>query len=216
MRLSFLQPEIIPGDAEHNVRAVQHLIDEAEGDLLVLPEYVFTGPPIPGMDVAAWVASGASARSALSVPPGKAVLVNTLVERGGEVVNCCELLGTGQQQVKRYLTDAERAAGISAGQEQHVFTFRDRQFAVCMCERLMPDRLAPEARLNFALWLSHFDRAALDGALASAREVSEGRGVRVFMSALLTDEHIGVSAYVDGKLQLAVPRRRSIMEVVIA
>ncbi|HOA24090.1 MAG: hypothetical protein WBH90_02105 [Aggregatilineales bacterium] len=216
MRLSFLQPEIIPGDAEHNVRAVQHLIDEAEGDLLVLPEYVLTGPPTPGMDVAAWAAYGASVRSALNVPPGKAVLINTLVERGGEVVNCCELLDTGQQQAKLYLTDAERAAGISAGHEQHVFSFGERQFAVCICERLMADRLAPAEQIDFALWISHFDRAALPDALASAREVSEARGVRVFMSALLTDEHVGVSAYVDGKLQLAVPRRRSIMEVVIA
>lgn len=216
MRLSLLQPEIRPGDVEHNVRAAQQLIDEAEGDLLVLPEYALTGPPPAGEDIAAWAERGAAACEALTLPVGKALLVNCIRQHRGGFANRCELLGTGQQQVKLHLTAAEREAGMIAGDERRVFSYQGRRFAVFTSSRLEAAQLDAADDLDFVLWLTHFERAALSDALARGRDVSAACGLRIFMNTLLVDEWVSLSAYVDGYLQLAVPRRLSIMEVAIA
>jgi len=43
MRLSLLQPRIIRSNIEHNLKAIQGLVDESKGDLSVRPEYALTG-----------------------------------------------------------------------------------------------------------------------------------------------------------------------------
>ena len=43
MRVSLLQPGITRGDIGRNLTVVQRLIEQAKGDLLVLPEYALTG-----------------------------------------------------------------------------------------------------------------------------------------------------------------------------
>ncbi|MCK4449344.1 MAG: hypothetical protein KAX26_02005, partial [Anaerolineae bacterium] len=43
MRLSLLQPRIVRGDIAHNLAAIQRLVNESKGELLVLAEYALTG-----------------------------------------------------------------------------------------------------------------------------------------------------------------------------
>ncbi len=43
MKISLLQPEIIRGDINHNLKQIQNLVNQSCGELLVLPEYALTG-----------------------------------------------------------------------------------------------------------------------------------------------------------------------------
>ncbi len=83
MRLSLLQPEIVRGDIEHNLQAVQRLIDTSEGDLMVCPEYVLTGSLVldPNANVREWVARSDAARSQLRAPAGRFLLLIPAMRR---------------------------------------------------------------------------------------------------------------------------------------
>lgn len=216
MRLSLLQPGVRCDDVEANARAAQALIDTAEGDLLVLPEYALTGPPRCGIDPAAWAAAAARALAALSIPPSKALLANALVEEGGSTYNCCELLGTGQRQCKLSLTRAEVEAGLAPGRQQHIFEFDGARFAVLLCPDYDATRAFSTDGVDFALWISHVDRDAAAGALTAAAHLSQARSLRVFLSSLIADDNSGLSAYVDERVQLSLPRREAILEVILA
>ena len=82
MRVSLLQPEIIRGNIEHNLKAVQSLIDKSKGELLVLPEYALTGSLVLDLnaDVHEWARNSAQAETRLSIPSGNCLLINTLIE----------------------------------------------------------------------------------------------------------------------------------------
>lgn len=43
MKISLLQPHIRRGEIAHNRAEIQTLIEQAQGELLVLPEYALTG-----------------------------------------------------------------------------------------------------------------------------------------------------------------------------
>jgi len=88
MRLSLLQPHIARGNIEHNVKAVQRLVDESRGDLLVLPEYALTGSLVLdlGADVHDWARRSARAKALINVPEGRCLLINTLAACRRDVV----------------------------------------------------------------------------------------------------------------------------------
>ena len=87
MQLSFLQPAIVRGNIEHNLSVVQKLVYQSQGQLLVLPEYALTGSLVldKGADVREWALGSAQAKARLSIPDGKYLLINTLVEFDGKL-----------------------------------------------------------------------------------------------------------------------------------
>jgi predicted amidohydrolase len=218
MRISLLQPDILSGEIEHNLSTIQRLVDSAEGDLIVLPEYAFTGTVRlgTGADIEDWARRSALAKRLLAVPDGKVVLINALVETDAGIQNCTELLPTGRQQPKLILNAAERAAGIVPGTGQRTFNLFGKQFKVMACATLdSADAFALEG-LDFAIWVFHFTNDNYARAMADVKRVSEVNSLRIFVSSLVNGHSIGLSAYVDGHVQLVLPRREGILEVIVA
>lgn len=218
MRLSLLQPRITTGDVEQNVETIQRLIDAAEGDLLVLPEYALTGAVLAdnGTDPRHWARLSEQAAERLRIPAGKMLLANALIERGGALLNCCMLLPAGeQQQCKRHLSRVEQAAGLVPGGDQQVFDCFDRRFRVLICTDLGHVQPGDLSDVDFLLWIFHFTRANTTRAMSAVRRLSEENAIRVFVSSLVSDANIGLSAYVDGQVQLVLPLREGILEVIV-
>jgi len=119
MRLSLLQPRIIRGDIEHNLKVIQRLVDESKGDLLVLPEYALTGSLVLDLeaDVHDWAQRSADAKTRIKIPDGKYLLINSLVEIDTTLRNCCELLPVVESQIKLFPDKTERNSGILPGTE---------------------------------------------------------------------------------------------------
>jgi predicted amidohydrolase len=218
MRVSLLQPDILNGEIEHNLATIQRLVDSAEGDLIVLPEYALTGTAGlgRGVNIRDWARRSAVAKRLLAVPDGKIVLINTLVETAGGIRNCTELLPTGRRQPKLTLNDAERAVGIVPGTGQQTFDLFGQRFKIMACATLeAADAFALEG-LDFAVWVFHFTNDNYARAMADVKRVSEANDLRIFVSSLVNDRSIGLSAYVDGQVQLVLPRREGILEVIVA
>jgi predicted amidohydrolase len=218
MRISLLQPDILNGEIEHNLSTIQRLVDSAEGDLIVLPEYALTGAVglRTGADIHDWVQRSALAKRLLAVPDGKIVLINTLVETDAGIQSCTELLPTGQQQPKLILSDAERAAGIVPGTGQRTFDLFGNRFKVMACATLESADAFDLEELDFAIWVFHFTNDNYARAMADVKRVSEANSLRILVSSLVNGRSIGLSAYVDGHVQLVLPRREGILEVIVA
>lgn len=221
MQLSLLQPYITPGDIAYNVAAIQRLIDEAEGDLLVLPEYALTGRlSANGVPPADWAAHSAEARQQLRIPDGRHLLLNALVQVDGRVLNCCELLrpdGSAQQRhCKRRLSADESAAGLAEGTGWEAFDIADRRFATILCNDLKQVDSLPADDLDFLVWAFNFTQANLAAAMASARAISQQYGLPLFVCSPVGDRSIGHSAYINGSLRLSLRDREGILEAILA
>lgn len=218
MRLSLLQPDILNGEIEHNLTSIQRLVDNAEGDLIVLPEYALTGAAGlgAGTDVRDWARRSEAAKRRLTLPDGRMVLVNSLVETDAGVQNVSELLPTGQRQIKLLLDAGEQAAGIEPGSDQQTFEMSGKRFKIMACSTLDHVSALSLDGLDFAIWVFHFTNANYARAMADVKHVSETNGLPILVSSLVSDEGIGLSAYVDRKVQLVLPRREGILEVIVA
>lgn len=221
MQLSLLQPYITPGDIPANVAAIQRLIDEADGDLLVLPEYALTGPiTTRHADPAAWAAQSTEARRQLRVPEGRHLLLNALLAVDGRVLNCCELLapdGTApQRHCKRRVSAAEAAAGVQEGTGWEAFAVGEWRFATILCNDLRHVEDLPAGELDFLVWAFHFTRENLSEAMNNARSLSQQFRLPLFVCSPVGEHSIGHSAYVNGSLRLSLRDREGILEAILA
>jgi predicted amidohydrolase len=217
MRVSLLQPYIIRGDIEHNLTVIQRLVDESQGDLLVLAEYALTGSLVLDLevDVRAWALRSAEAKARFSIPEGKHLLLNTLAEFEGQLYNCCELLPTGEFYCKLFPDQTELEAGILPGTEQKVFELSGKRFRVVICYDLPHmDRIATD-NLDFLLFIYHFTAENFSRVMRLVKEVSKERGLRVLASSLVSDKNNGFSSFVDGDVVVSLPRQEGILEVEI-
>lgn len=82
MKISLLQPKIERGNIKNNISHIQNLIDKSKGELLVLPEYCFTGSLVldHGADISKWAVESDLAKKKLKIPDGKVLLANSLVK----------------------------------------------------------------------------------------------------------------------------------------
>ena len=214
MRLSLLQPEIVRGDIAHNGQVIQRLVDEADGNLLVLPEYALTGSLVlePHADVMDWAERSAVAKSQIVIPEGRYLLLNELCAIDGKLFNCCELLPTGERQCKLFPDETEESAGILPGQEQTLFELSGKRFKVIVCTDLRHMEVIPTDNLDFALWIFHFTERNHEQAMADFRRVAGERGMRMLVSSLVSDVNIGQSAYLDGGVMVSLGRGEGILE----
>jgi hypothetical protein len=217
MRLSLLQPAIIRGDIEHNLEAVQGLIDESQGELLVLPEYVLTGSLAldKGADVREWALRSAQAIDRLRIPDGKYLLINTLADLDGRLYNCCQLLPTGEYYRKLFPDEMELNAGIQPGSEQKVFELCGKRFKVVICYDLPHVDQIPTGNLDFLLFIYHFTEENLARVMGLVKQVSRTRSLRVLASSLVSDRNNGCSSYVDSDVVISLPGQEGILEVEI-
>lgn len=110
MKISLLQPHIQRGEIAHNRAQIQALIEQAQGELLVLPEYALTGSltlensPNPR----AWAEACAREKALFNIPPGKFLLLNSLVSFPDGLRNCCELLPGKEYYCKLFPDETEK------------------------------------------------------------------------------------------------------------
>jgi predicted amidohydrolase len=217
MRLSLLQPRIVRGDIEHNLGAIQKLIGEAKGELLVLPEYALTGSLVLDLeaDVRDWARRSAEAKALINVPRGKYLLINALAEVDGKLLNCCELLPTGDLQCKLFPDEPELDAGIVSGREQKVFELSGRRFKVVICSDLRHiDEISTDG-LDFILFVYHFTDDNFPRVIGEVKNVSQTRGLPVLVSSLVSDKNSGFSSFVEGDVVVSLSGREGILEVEI-
>jgi len=217
MRFSVLQPQIIRGDIEHNLKTVQRLVDESRGDLLILPEYVLTGSLVidSSADVHDWALRSAEAKTRINVPDGKYLLINTLAELAGNLYNCCELLPTEEFYCKLFPDQTELDSGILPGTEQKVFELQGKRFKVAICYDLPHMDKIPTEVLDFLVFVYHFTEENFSRVMQVIKEVSRTRGLRVLASSLVSDKNNGLSSYVDGDVIVSLSTREGILEVEI-
>jgi predicted amidohydrolase len=190
-------------------------VDEAEGDLLVLPEYALTGSLVldPGADVMAWAERSAAAKAQIILPGGRSLLINMLSVIEGGLYNCCELLPAEGRQCKLFPDETETGAGILPGKTQTVFEMVGKRFKVIVCTDLRHMDAIPTDGLDFALWIFHFTGRNYEQAMGDFQQVARERRLPMLASSLVSDVNIGRSTclLMDGEVSLGV--REGILEV---
>lgn len=217
MRVSLLQPEIVRGDIEGNLRVVQGLVDRAKGDLLVLPEYVLTGSLVLdlGSDVHDWSRRAAQAITRLRIPDGKYLLINSLVEIKGRLYNCCDLLPTEKRYCKLFPDQTELSAGIQPGTEQEEFELLDKRFRILICYDFAHIDKIPTDNLDFLLFIYHFTESNFSRITEELKEVSRMKELRVLASSLVSDKNNGFSSFVEGDVIVSLSDQQGILEIEI-
>jgi predicted amidohydrolase len=217
MKISLLQPHIQRGEIAYNRVQIQSLIEQAEGELLVLPEYALTGSltlettPNPR----AWAESCAREKAQFAIPPGKSLLLNSLVLFEDGLRNCCELLPGGESYCKLFPDETEQKAGILPGKQPKVFSLGDKRFSVLICFDLPHIAHIPTDGLDFLLFIYHFTPRNLERVLSEARDVARSRCLPVLVSSLVSDQNNGKSAFIRKNLTLLLGEKAGIMEVEI-
>jgi len=217
MRLSLLQPRIIRGDIEHNLKVIQRLVDESKGDLLVLPEYALTGSLVLDLeaDVHDWAQRSADAKTRIKIPDGKYLLINSLVEIDTTLRNCCELLPLVESQIKLFPDKTERNSGILPGTEQKIFELFDKRFKVIICSDIKEMDEIPTNSLDFLIFVYHFTENNFPRVMPLVKSVSKERKLPVLASSLVSDRNHGFSSFVNGNVIVSLSRQEGILEVEI-
>jgi len=218
MKVSLLQPRIARGDIEHNLIAIQRLINESKGDLLVLPEYVLTGSLVLdlGADVHDWARRSADAKARINIPEGKFVLLNSLVEKNHTLHNCCELLPTDEFQFKLFPDETELKSRIVPGIEQKIFKLSGKQFKVVICSDFRQmDKISTDS-LDFLIFVYHFTHSNFARIMPLIKEVSREREMPVLASSLVSDKNHGLSSYVRNDVVVSLSNHEGILEVRLA
>ena len=215
MRVSLLQPEITRGDIGRNLTVVQRLIEQAKGDLLVLPEYALTGSLVLDRhpDVRRWARECAQAQAQLGIPLGKHLLINMLSEFNGNLYNCCKLLPADERYYKLFPDQTELDAGIQPGTDQKVFELFGRRFKVVICYDLPHMQSIPTDALDFLLFVYHFTESNFSRVIGEIKEISVARKLRVLASSLVSDRNNGFSSFVDGRVVVSLSNQQGILEV---
>jgi len=215
MQISLLQPEIHRGNIEHNVLAIQRLIDRSRGELLVLPEYALTGSLVLDInaDVNEWARKNAQAEKQLRFPGGKYLLLNSLVELAQKLYNCCQLLPTAERYCKRFPDTTELQAGIQPGTEQKTFELWGKHFKFLICYDLPHIKEISTDNLDFLIFVYHFMESNFPRVINEVRDVSLDRKLPVLVSSLVSDMNNGFSSYVNGGAVISLSCQEGIMEV---
>lgn len=215
MKVSLLQPEIIRGNINYNSKKVQELVDQSSGDLLVLPEYVFTGSLVLNeqADLEKWCNDIQHAKEKIIIPNGKILMFNSLVKLDGKKYNCCQLLPTTKKQIKVYPDQTERNRGIVPGQRHDVFNLHDKKFKILICSDLKYWKLIETAGLDFMIWVYHFTAENYQKRIAELRNFIRERKIPVLVSSLVSDQNSGNSLYIEDDKIVALSRHEGILEV---
>jgi len=217
MKISLLQPKIIRGNIEHNIQAIQRLINNGQGDLLVLPEYAVTGSLVldKRADIREWTVESSRAKPFLHPRKGRQLLLNYLVEIPEGLFNRCELIPSGVSQDKLFPDPTEQTAGIQPGKEQTVFKVRRKHFKVLICCDLPHWEQIQTDGLDFILFIYHFGTANLSKVTSEVKHFSRVRNIRILVSSLVSDQNIGYTSYVDNDVVVSLPEQEGILEVEI-
>lgn len=217
MRVSVIQPEIVRGDIDHNVKVINRQLERCEGELIVLAEYALTGSLV--LDQQAnpydWAKQSDKALSDLVIPAGKTILINHLTEENGQLFNESTFLPSGGFQRKCFPDKPELDAGIRQTSDFPLFTYQGRRFKIIICSDLRSIDRLPTDGADFLLFIFHFTRHNQTDALNQVKTLSLTRKLPVIIASLCSDQNCGHSAYVNGNTVVSLGDREGILEIEI-
>ena len=215
MKISLLQPEIKRGNIENNIIRIQELINKSRGDLLVLPEYAFTGSLTLDCeaDINKWTEESDLAKEKLKIPNGKIVLINSLTRINEDLYNCCEFLPVNKKQIKVYPDDTEKNKGIKSGKEHETFHMFNKKFKVFICMDLRYWEAIETDDADFILFIYHFTKENYENRIIELKEFIKQREIPVLASSLVSDKNNGFSTYIDKTIITSISDTEGILEV---
>ncbi|GFZ31413.1 hypothetical protein CSC2_19390 [Clostridium zeae] len=215
MKISLLQPKIERGNIRNNIAHIQELIDKSKGELLILPEYVFTGSLVleNNVDIDKWVIEGDVAKKNLKIPEGKILLTNSLVRINEEVYNCCEFLPEDKKQIKVFPDSTEEMQGIKAGKEHETFQMFNKRFKVFICKDFNHWRSIETSDLDFVLFIYHFTNENYEKRIIELKEFVSERKIPVLASSLVSDKNNGFSTYINEGTVVSISELEGILEL---
>lgn len=215
MKISLLQPKIQRGNIKNNISHIQNLINKSKGDLLVLPEYCFTGSLVLDheADISKWAVESDLAKKKLKIPDGKVLLANSLVKIDDEIYNCSEFLPTDKRQIKVFPDDTEKMRGIREGKEHGIFNMFNKKFKVLICTDLRYWRDIEIDDAEFILFIYHFTNGHYEDTMKKLKELVNQRKVPVLVSSLVSDKNNGFSTYMNKDIIISMPDSEGILEV---
>lgn len=215
MKISVLQPKIVRGNIEYNVKAVNRLLNDCEGNLAILAEYALTGSLVldKNADPRVWADKSASALKKIDIPAGKSLLLNHLVSENGKLYNESTLLPAGPAQRKCFPDSTEIDAGIHAGKDFPLFSFGDKSFKIIICSDLRKIDNLPTDGADFLFFIFHFTQSNHDNVMDILRDLSCTRKLPIIAASLCSDKNCGHSAYVNGNTVVSLGNSEGILEI---
>ncbi|MFW9939332.1 MAG: hypothetical protein ACFFD5_16945 [Candidatus Thorarchaeota archaeon] len=215
MKISLLQPEIIRGDINHNVKKIQQLINISNGELLILPEYPLTGSLVLDRkaNIHEWSEKSKIAKKDIKVPENKVLILNTLKKENNNYYNICELLPTDKFQIKVFPDDTERNYGIIPGKSHEIFNLFGKKFKILICmdfkyvEKILTDNV------DFFIWIYHFTKENYLRMLSLLKNFVKKRTVPVLASSLVSDKNCGFSTFIDDKKVISLSNLEGLLEI---
>lgn len=215
MKISVLQPNIIRGNVEHNLKVINRLLEQCEGELAVLAEYALTGSLVldKQADPKNWAIKSEDALKSLVIPSGKTLLINHLVDDNGKLYNESTLLPAGGAQRKLFPDKTEAEAGILPGNDFPLFSLADKRFKVIICSDLRSMDKLDTSGADFVFFIFHFTQTNIKEVLGLAVKLSLARHLPVLTASLCSDKNCGHSAYINGNTVVSLGRAEGILEI---
>lgn len=218
MKISILQPKIERGNISANLVAIQKLINQASGDLLILAEYALTGSLVlkKNVNIQKWATDSKDAIQSLSIPKDKELLINSLIKEEDCIYNACSILPSYQiAQIKTYLDKLELESGICAGDGISVMHMSDKKIIIIICSDLKEiNRISTEGA-DFILFIFHFTVDNYEKVMTELVNISKVRGIPILTASLTSDKNYGHSCYIFSSTVISLGNEEGILEVTI-
>lgn len=218
IKISILQPEIERGNIQKNAAIIQRLINNANGDLLILAEYALTGSLVldKNADIQKWAVESEAAKQGLSIPENKQLLVNSLIIKDEKIYNACTLLPSCEIiQIKNYPDKTETEAGIYAGNGISIVQFNGKNIVIVICADISRIDKIPTDRADIMLFIYHFTLENYERHTTNLVNISKERNIPIIAASLTNDKNYGHSCYVCGSTVVALGNHEGIMEITI-
>lgn len=218
MRISVLQPNIERGNILKNAATIQRLINKASGEILVLGEYALTGSLVleKEVDIQKWVTESEIAMSRLSIPDGKRLLINSLINKDNKINNACAMLPSNRiTQIKNYLDKIEVEAGIYPGSEVPILQINDKKIIIVICSDLKEIDKIQTASADFIIFIFHFTLNNYEIVRDELISISKARKIPIIAVSLVSDKNCGHSCYIYESTIISLGNEEGILEVTI-
>lgn len=218
VRISILQPEIERGNIQKNIAIIQRLMNNANGNLLILAEYALTGSLVldENANIQEWAADSEIAVQELSVPKDKSLLINSLIVKDKKIYNACTLLPSNEIiQIKTIPDKTETNAGICAGNGNSIVQLDGKKIIIVICSDIAGIDKISTSGADIMLFIYHFTPENYKNRLADVVRVSKERNIPIITASLTSDKNYGHSCYVCGSTVIALGNHEGILEITL-
>jgi hypothetical protein len=171
---------------------------------LVLNEYA---------DIHAWAYRSEKVKKQLLIPEKKTVLLNTLIEREGQIFNVCELVPGNECQQKVYPDVVEKGKGIVSGEKLKIFERFGKRFKIVICTDFRYQNEIHREDTDFLVWITHFNANNYGRAVSEMKRFVLREGIPVLASSPVSHTDIGHSTYVNSNNCFSLSSYEGIQEI---